>query len=922
MYAARVTSLVLIAGLLQALLSVQSSQQAASGLTIRPQQLECEYQKHPLAVQTRHPRFSWVLAAEKPAERGLAQSKFRLLVATSSALLDKDRPDVWDTGEVQSSSTIQIVYQGRPLVSGAEYFWRVVVWQGEKKKAVRSETAAFRMGLLNPQDWKAHWIAARPDIAGAGQATAGPLPIFRRSFHLSKKTRDAVVYVSGLGQYELRLNRLKIGQSELTPGWTNYRKTVFYNTYDVTQQLKEGVNVVDVELGNGMYNVQPTKGRYTKLVESFGQPKLIFQLQIRNADGTSEVIGSDNGWESRSGPIRFSQPYGGEDFDARLEPAGLDSESSDIDRENWKSSVAVSGPGGALVSQTNPDIRVMHIYQPVRVSEPKPGTRVYDLGQNFAGWPAIQVRGPRGSAVRLTPGELVDGSGEVTQRSSGGPQWFSYTLKGTGREEWHPRFSYYGFRYVQAETIPAAGSSVKPELLSLEGQFVHSSAQITGTFECSKPLFNRIHALINAALESNMQSVLTDCPHREKLGWLEETHLLGSAIMYGYDVARLYEKISDDIHDAQIGTGLVPAIAPEYVVFPPPFRDSPEWGSAVVLDPWIAYQHYGDEQNLAAHYEDMKRYVTYLGSKAKGGILAYGLGDWYDIGPGEPSYSKLTSLGVTATATYYQYLVTISKIAKILNKQDDAESFAALGRTIRSAFNARFYQRQTGVYDRGSQTDYAMPLVTGLVPEEDRHTVLDKLVADVRQHQNHVTAGDIGFHYVVSALLDGGRSDVLFDMLSKTDSPSYGYQLAKGATTLTEAWDSNPKSSQNHFMLGHAEEWFYRGLAGIDFDLSRARGDQIRIKPTPAGDVTEASATYDSVLGRIASRWSRNAKRMTLRVEIPPNSQALICVPNLSQHHVAEMGRHAGEKKVSRVGLAGDFTVFRVESGEFQFVSE
>lgn len=265
---------------------------------------------------------------------------------------------------------------------------------------------------------------------------------------------------------------------------------------------------------------------------------------------------------------------------------------------------------------------------------------------------------------------------------------------------------------------------------------------------------------------------------------------------------------------------MVPSIAPEYVAFldehgrTTDFRDSPEWGSASILSVWTAYQFSGDRNLLAAHYDTMRNYAAFLRQKAANHILAYGLGDWYDIGPGEPGYSKLTSEEVTATAIYYQDLIVLSKAAGILDQPTDARAYAEEAAQVKSAFNEKLFHPETRNYDQGSQTANAMPLALGMVPAGREKAVLENLVDDIRRHQNHVTAGDIGFHYVVRALTDGGRSDVPFDMLSRTGSPSYGYQLARGATSLTEAWDSNPASSQDHFMLGHAEEWFYRGLAG------------------------------------------------------------------------------------------------------------
>ena len=728
------------------------------------------------------------------------------------------------------------------------------------------------------EDWNAKWIAAQPD----GDVPEMRMPIFRRAFRLEKPVERAVIDISGLGQYELTINGRKIGDAELTPGWTDYRKSVLYNTFDVTAALHAGENALGVMLGNGFFHVPKVPNRYTKFTASFGQPKLIARLRVKVRGGGGVEIVTDAQWKRRPGPIVFSHVYGGEDYDARLEQAGWNRPG--FDDSGWQPALEVSGPGGRLVAQTNPYSRVMEVFRPAPATEPRAGLRVYDLGQNFAGWPGITVRGSAGASLKLTPGELLGPGGLVSQASSGGPQWFTYTLKGEGDETWSPRFSYYGFRYLQVE-----GEGV--DVLSVEGRFVHSSAARIGEFSCSKDLFNRIHKLIDAAILSNMQSVLTDCPHREKLGWLEESHLLGSAIMYNYGVQSLYGKIAGDMSEAQTAEGLVPDIAPEYTVFAGGFRDSPEWGSAIVLSPWLAYRHFGDRGILAANYDGMKRYVDYLAGKSAGGILAYGLGDWYDIGPRPPGVSQLTSLGLTATAVYYADLTVLRDIARLLGHAADAERFGRQAGATRTAFNARLYDASTAVYDRGSQTAYAMPLALGIVPEEHRAEVLNKLVEDIRAHGNHTTAGDVGFHFVMQALSEGGRSDVIYDMLANPEPPSYAAQLAHGATTLTEAWDANPSSSQNHFMLGHAEEWFYRYLAGIDVDFSRRPAERIVLRPTPVGDIDSAQARYQTRFGSVSISWRRRAGRFFCDVEVPPGTAAWLRLPGKPGQRVGR-GRH------------------------------
>jgi hypothetical protein len=728
------------------------------------------------------------------------------------------------------------------------------------------------------EDWNAKWIAAQPD----GDVPETHMPIFRRVFRLEKPVARAVIDISGLGQYELTINGRKIGDAELTPGWTDYRKSVLYNTFDVTAALHAGENAMGVMLGSGFFNVPKVPNRYTKLTASFGQPKLIARLRVKFRGGGGVEVVTDGKWKRHPGPIVFSHVYGGEDYDARLEETGWNRPG--FDDGGWEPALEVSGPGGRLVAQTNPDSRAMETFRPARTTEPRAGVRVYDLGQNFAGWPGITVRGRAGASLKLTPGELLGSDGLVSQLSSGGPQWFTYTLKGEGDETWSPRFSYYGFRYLQVE-----GDGV--DVLSVEGRFVRSSAPRIGEFSCSKDLFNRIHKLIDAAIRSNMQSVLTDCPHREKLGWLEESHLLGSAIMYNYGVQSLYGKIAGDMSEAQTAEGLVPDIAPEYAVFAGGFRDSPEWGSAIVLSPWLAYRHFGDRGILAAHYDSMKRYVDYLAGKSAGSMVAYGLGDWYDIGPRPPGVSQLTSLGVTASAVYYADLTVLRDIARLLGHTADAERFDRQAGATRTAFNARLYDANTAVYDRGSQTAYAMPLALGIVPEGRRAEVLNKLVEDIRAHGNHTTAGDVGFHFVIQALSEGGRSDVIYDMLANPEPPSYAAQLAHGATTLTEAWDANPRSSQNHFMLGHAEEWFYRYLAGIDVDFSRRPGERIVLRPTPVGDIDSAQARYETRFGPISISWQRRGGRFFCDVEVPPKTTARLLLPGKRGQQVRQ-GRH------------------------------
>jgi len=885
-----------------------------------PAQLNCEHQPSPLSVHSSKPLLGWMLGASDASLRGVRQSAYRIVVSSSEALAAEDKGDLWDSGRVQSDRTRDIPYSGKSLEPEQQVYWRAEVWDENGHASRWSAVATFTMA---PDHWQAMWIAAAPDGSPEGKAegVTRPMPVFRHVFQIHRPVARALLYVSGMGQDEAHINGNKVGHDELTPGWTEYRKRILYDTYDVTSMLHDGTNAIGILLGNGMFNVARTPGRYTKLVGTFGQPQCIAELHVVFADGSRTVIATGPEWQTASGPVTYSSTYGGEDYDARKTPRNWDTVGP-VDDSAWHPAEVVPGPGGRLEPETAAPLRVEYVYQRVSRRTLASGDAVIDLGQNFAGWPDITVQGEAGAEVRLTAGELLASDGSVSQASANAhpdrAQWYSYTLSGKGVERWHPRFSYYGFRYVQVHISGAA------KLISLTGDAVHSSAAPTGAFHSSIPLLDQIHTLILRAIENNMASVLTDCPHREKLGWLEQSHLMGSALNYDFDLERFYNKIENDMADEQQANGRVPTIAPEYTVFSGnpdnPFNDSPEWGSAAALDPWIAYRRYGDLDALRAHYSMMRGYVDYLTSRSQDGIVDFGLGDWYDIGPNPPGVAQLTSRALTATAVYYQDILAVEQAAAVLHDTPEKKKMAALRDAVAAAFQKRFYHADQHDYDRDSQTANAMPLVLGLVPPQDRTAVLRHLIDDIRAHGNHVTAGDVGFHYVVDALMENGASDVLLDMLLRTDAPSYGYQLHQDATALTEAWDASPHSSQDHLMLGHAEEWFYAGAGGIHVDFSRPEQDQIELQPALLPRIGSGNVQYRSVKGLIRVAWSRGPHATVLDVTIPANATARVLFPPGPLSTILESGKAAAHAAgVISAGMSGGLPEIRVGSGEYHF---
>ena len=903
--------------LLLACLQANADEPATS--TLRATKLRCEYAVNPLGVDVPHPRLSWILESN---ERGKRQTAYEIKVATSSGALAAGDADLWSSGKTRSSETAQNPYVGKQLSSAQQAFWRVRVWDEDDHASEWSEPATWTMGLLNEEEWHARWIAALDtNIANL---------LLRREFVVKPGLKRAVAFVCGLGQYELYVNGKKSGDELLTPGWTAYDKTCLYDTLDLTSLLKEGTNAIGLSLGNGMYNVV-SGGRYVKFKGSFGPQQAIAHLRLEYSDGSTEIIGTDDSWRVSPGPITFSGIYGGEDYDARREQPGWNAPG--FDASHWQPAMETFGPGGALrgISCAAPEIRSFETFKPISSQSISNGVTVYDFGQNASIMPRLRVHGPAGSIVRTIPAELVRVNGTVDRGSSGGGKcWCDYTLAGRAEEEWSPQFFYHGARYLQVECRPASEGGELPVVESIESVVVHSASEPVGEFECSNELFNRIRKLIRWAQRSNIASVLTDCPHRERLGWLEQYHLNGPSLRYEFDLARMFTKGMNDMEDAQMPNGFLPNIAPEYVVFgkgkenfSDGFRNSPEWGSAFIIVPWQQYEFDGDVELLRRHYDAMKGYLDFLGPLATNHILNFGLGDWYDIGPKLPGFAQLTPKALTATAFYFCDADLMAKAASLFDRRADAKRYQKLAAEIRAAFNKEFFNTTNGSYSTGSQCANAIPLVMGLVEPKNRETVLNAIVRDIRERGNANTAGDVGYRYVLRALAENGRSDVIFDIINQSDKPGYGYQLKMGATSLTEAWNARPGGSQNHFMLGQIIEWFYGELAGIALDPEGPGFKRILIKPQPVGDVTWARASYDSTRGKIVSDWNRSADNFTLRIEIPPNTTATVFLPVKSVRDVFEGGQPASRSPgVKLLREAGERAVFEVQSGRYEFTSK
>ena len=672
---------------------------------------------------------------------------------------------------------------------------------------------------------------------------------------LRSQVKEADIYVCGLGFYELTVNGRKVGDAEFAPLWSDYDKSIFYNHYDIGAPADSTLRI-RVTLGNGFY-LERGK-RYAKMRIAFGPPTLLLRVHVEYADGTSEDVVSDASWQWAPSPITFNSIYGGEDYDARLE--------APLERSGmWQPAVVQEAPRGTLRRQIAAPVKLMERFAPQGEPRKVGAALVFDMGQNLSGYPEITVQGKAGQQLKLTPGETLNKEGLVNQKQTGRPHYYTYILKGDASgETWHPRFSYYGYRYLQVE------GNVEV-LKKVESCFVYNAAPKTGSFECSNERLNAAYRLIDHAIRSNWQSVWTDCPHREKLGWLEQDWLNGEGLVSNYDCRSFIEQTMQNIADAQQPSGAVPEIAPNLCVFEgswaPPFLESPEWGGALVALPFLYKDYYGDDKLVAQYRPQMKRYVDYLHTQDSCYILRQGLGDWYDFGPGRAGFAQNTPMPLVSTAHYYWW--------NRLLGEPRADS-------IKAAFIREFYHPESHTFATGSQCAQAIALEMNLMPEGARDSVVARLVDDIRRHGNRLTTGDVGNRYLFNALIHNGHADLLYQMLDHDEVPGYGYQIKLGHTTLTEQWNPEHGASMNHFMMGHLNNLLVPYVLGI----WRENGSAV-VAPHPWGDISWCRGES----GGIKAAWRIEGRTFVLDVDVPRGQTARCRLPYSGKRLLLKAGR-------------------------------
>ena len=899
-----------------------SRKKTDAALMLHPERLRCEFLADPEGVDASRPRLSWAL---RSAGRGQTQTAYRILASGSKDSLVSGRGDLWDSGRVLSGQSVDVRYAGRKLRPGEACHWKVRVWDRDGAESEWSEPGFWRAGMIDPSGWKASWIGLDRAVGKddpKSELTRCSARMLRREFEVPKKVKQAVAFYCGLGLSELYLNGKKVGDEVLSPGLTDYDKTVFYITHDVTANLREGKNAAAVMLGNGRYFAP----RHDRHVSEMQFPKLIFEMRIEFQDGTLEEVLSDDAWKiTAGGPITANNEFDGEVYDGRKEIPGWNLPG--FDDSKWMKAEKVHGPSGKLEAQPIAPIRVTQSIKPVGMTHPKPGLTVYDMGQNMVGWVRLRVKGGKpGTAVRLRFAETLRKDGMLyTENLRSARAEDVFILRGDSVETYEPRFTYHGFRYVEVTGAPGEADPG-----AIEGKVVHDDVEPAGTFSCSNTLLNKIIGNVVWGVRGNYRSIPTDCPQRdERQGWLGDRAIGSKGESFLFDIHALYRKWMNDIRDSQNEAGSIPDVVPAFWKL---YNDNTTWaGTYVILADMLCAQ-YGDSDVVRIHYPYMKKWMTYMTKYMKDGLMTRDTyGDWC-VPPESPLLihsqdpRRTTPAELIGTAYFYHEARLMQKFAGVMALPEDVKSFGELAERLKSAMNEKLYDRMQVQYANHSATSNLLPLAFDMVPDSSRKRVFGNIVEKIMgDADGHTVVGLVGAQWILRVLDRYGRSDIALRLAENHTYPSWGYMVENGATTVWELWNGNTAdpamNSGNHVMLvGDLIIWLYENIAGIRSDPIRPGFKHILMRPEPSGDLTFVNASYRSVYGMIQSEWGVQSGRFFWNVAIPPNSDATVYIPAKDGKSVRESGKPADKAKAVRfLRMEDGRAVYAIGSGTYAF---
>lgn len=885
------------------LLGFTSQLWAAAPLTV--QQLTCDYKVNPLGIDNVKPRLSWMLSAPG---RNVLQSAYEIRVGTDAATVAKGKSLVWSTGKISASQSVLVPYTGDALAAGKKYYWQVRVWDDQQRASAWSAVNSWEMGLLTAADWTAQWI--QPAEVTDGKVT--PCPMFRKNFSLSKTVKSARLYTTALGLYEAYLNGERIGKDYFRPGWTSYRNRLQYQTYDVTALLKKGDNAAAAVVGDGWYRgnlaFQNNRNTYGKEVA------YLFQLEVTYTDGTTEKIISDNTWKTTfNGPIRASDIYNGETYDAAKEIAGWTK--STFNDASWSAVRIGNESKSVLVAQNGPSVTKHETFKPVKIFTTPKGELVADFGQNLVGWVQVRVKGKAGDTIKLQHAEVLDKAGNFyTENLRAARQENKYILKGGQQEEFEPHFTFQGFRYVRLN-----GFSTTPDSTMLTAVALYSDMTPAGQFTCSNPLINQLQHNIQWGQKGNFVDVPTDCPQRdERLGWTGDAQVFFNTAAYNMDVSSFFSKWLLDLEADQHEDGNIPVVIPDCLR--KVNAGSAGWGDVATIIPWNFYVAYGDKDLLQRQYNSMKAWVSYLQGVSKENLWNSGphYGDWLFYRPNDDNdgRSAITDKFLIAQAFYCYSVQNVINAAKVLGNDADVKTYSALLETLKKTFIYE-YTTASGRLVSSTQTAYVLALNFDLLPEDMRDAAAKRLVENIASYGNHLTTGFLGTPYLCHVLTRFGYTDVAYKLLMQETYPSWLYPVKKGATTIWERWDgikpdgsfqNAGMNSFNHYAYGAIGDWMYKTVAGIRPDAAQPGYKHILISPKPGGGLNSAGASYKTMYGDVKSSWKIVGGKLQLDVTIPTNTTALITLPDAPDA--------VNDGKMKRVGKDLQMSV---GSGDYHF---
>ena len=899
-------------------------------VTIQVTNLRCELLTNPQGIDDAAPRLSWEIGSEG---RGIQQTAYRVLVASSLEKLNDGEGDLWDSQNVKSNTSVNVPYRGKKLESRAVCYWKVKI-TANGGSSEWSEPAFWSMGLLNPSVWKAQWTGLDKSFKGDvldNSFSRLAARYFRKEFETSQKPVKATVYVSGLGFYKLYVNGKTIGKQEFAPTPTDYSKVVKYNTFDVTDELRQGKNVIATTLGNGrFFSIRPTgvPNRGIPKIRHFGFPKMILQLELTYPDGSRQTVLSDDSWKvTADGPVRANNEFDGEEYDATMEMPGWNT--TGFDDNKWLQAELVQAPGGKLEAQRNLNMKIMETIHPVAIKQPKPGMYILDMGQNMVGWVSMKVKGKAGDQVKLRFAEVLQDDGTLYLANLRSALVTDlYTLKGVGTELFEPSFTYHGFRYVEITGYPGT-----PTLNDFEGKVLYDEMEVTGQFETSDKTINQIYQNVCWGLKGNYRGMPTDCPQRdERMGWLGDRAVgaYGESFIFRHN--NLYAKWLDDIAQAQLENGSIPDLAPNYWSM---YSDNMTWPGTFVIIANMLYQQYGNMEPIVKHYDSMKKWITYMREKyVKDHIMTKDTyGDWC-MPPESPELihsqdpARKTDAAVLGTTFYYHILGLLERFALLLNKPADAEAFAKEAVAVKNAYNEKFFNRETAQYSNHTVTANLLSLCYGMAPEGFAGKVFQNITDKTeKEFKGHVSTGLVGMEWLMRGLSDHGRADLAFRIATNRSYPSWGYMIENGATTIWELWNGNTAdpamNSHNHLMLvGDLIVWCYEYLAGIQNAPGSTGFKKITMRPYPIDGLDYVKASYHSIHGLIKSHWIKNDADFQWEITVPANTSATVYIPVTDKAGITENGQKTSSASGMKfLKMDGDYAVYQVVSGSYSFKS-